>query len=111
MPFLRIRRNWQITVKTTHTISLDIREGFFNDTMSLYVDDALLATIKAGLLGWRGYHLFDVDGRILELRWVWSLMSGNPQSIVIMHKGRILAQYGSDRAAEDDILENEAIDD
>lgn len=106
MPFLRIRQNWQITVKTTHMLHLDVKEGFFNDTMRLYIDDALIVTAKAGMSGRQGYELFEMDGRTHELRWVWSLMSGNPSSIVIMHKGRILAQYGSDRAAEDDILES-----
>lgn len=107
MPFLRIRRNWQITGKSMHTVSLDVREGFFNDTMNLYIDDALVRTAKAGISGFRGYELFELDGRTHELRWVWSMFTGNPKSIVIMHKGRILAQYGSDRAAEDDILESE----
>ena len=105
MPFLRIRQNWQITVKTTHMFHLDVTEGFANDTMRLYVDDELVVTAKAGLSGTKGYELFEVDGRTFELRWVWSLLSGNPQSIVVMHKGRILAQYGSDRAAQDDIIE------
>jgi len=104
MPFIRIRRNWQITAKTIHTISIDIREGFFNDTMRLYPDDELLASVKAGLSGVQGYRLFDVDGRTFELRWVWNMLIGNPESVVIMHKGRILAQYGSDRAAKDDVL-------
>lgn len=107
MPFLNIRQNWQITVKSTHMFHLHVKEGFFNDTMRLYVDDELVVTAKAGMSGWRGYELFEVDGRTFELRWVWSFMSGNPQSILIMHKGRILAKYGSERAAEDDILESE----
>ena len=104
MPFWRIRKNWHLTVKTPHTLHLYIREGFFNDTVELYVDDALATTVHAGISAMQGVQLFDIDGRTHELRWVWSWLTGNPISIVIMHKGRILAQYGSDRAAQDDIL-------
>lgn len=51
--------------------------------------------------------LFEVDGRTFELRWVWNMWIGNPESIVIMHKGRVLAQYGSDRAAQDEIIKRD----
>ncbi|GAB5490413.1 MAG: hypothetical protein Phog2KO_06280 [Phototrophicaceae bacterium] len=105
MPYLRIRQNWQITVKESHTFHLDVKEGFANDTLKLFVDDELVVKAKAGISGWKGYALFDVDGRTHELRWSWNMWSGNPESIVVMHKGRILAQYGSDRASEDDIIE------
>lgn len=105
MPFIRIKRNWQLAGKEMRTVSLDVREGFFNDTMRLYVDDVLVATEKAGMAGRAGYTLFEIDGRTHELRWVWSFLSGNPISIVIMRKGRILAQYGNDRAAEDAIYD------
>lgn len=104
MPYVRIRENWQLTVKTPHIIHLDVREGFFNDSIELYVDDERVVTATAGVSSWQGYSLFDIDGRTHELRWVWSWLSGNPKSIVIMHKGRILAQYGSDRASQDDVL-------
>lgn len=107
MPFRRIRQNWQVTVKDTHTFHLDVKEGFANDTLKFYVDDELKITAKAGMSGTQGYELFEVDGRTFELRWVWNLWIGNPVSIVVMHKGRILAQYGSDRAAQDDIIESE----
>lgn len=104
MPFIRIKKNWQVVVKTPHTFHLDIREGFFNDTLRLYVDDALAVEAQAGISGFQDYALFDVDGRTHELRWKWNIWTGNPESIVVMHKGRILARYGSDRAAQDDIL-------
>lgn len=104
MPFIRIKKNWQVVVKTPHTFHLDIREGFFNDTLRLYVDDTLAVEAQAGINGFQGYALFDVDGRTHELRWKWNFWTGNPESIVVMHKGRILARYGSDRAAQDDIL-------
>ncbi|MEM9951461.1 MAG: hypothetical protein AAF846_07670 [Chloroflexota bacterium] len=107
MPFLRIRENWQLIVKEPHTIHLYIKEGFLHDTIKLFVDDELVVAAKAGVTGWQGYALFDIDGRTHELRWVWNMLTGNPSSIVIMHKDRILAQYGSDRASQDDILDLE----
>lgn len=106
MPFLRIRKNWQFQVKTTHQIHLYIKEGFWNDTILLYVDDELVVSDNIDLLRLKDYALFDIDGRTHELRWIWSFWTGNPNSIVVMHKGRILAQYGNDRAAKDDILES-----
>lgn len=104
MPFIRIKKNWQVTVKTPHTFHLYVKEGFFNDTIQLYIDEDLVVEAKAGVSGWKGYTLFDVDGRTMELRWVWSLLTGNPVSILVMHKDRIIAQYGSDAAAKDDVL-------
>ncbi|MGJ3238419.1 MAG: hypothetical protein ACFE0Q_06915 [Anaerolineae bacterium] len=106
MPFWRIRENWQITFKTTHHLHLLVREGFFRDTILLYLDDQQVVNAHAGINGWHGYTLFEIDGRTVALRWAWSLLSGNPKSIVITHKGRILAQYGSDQAADDVILED-----
>ena len=106
MPYLRIRKNWQFQVKTTHQIHLYIKEGFWNDTISLYVDDKLLVIDKINLLRLRDYALFEIDGRTHELRWIWSKWTGNPSSIVVMHKGRIIAQYGDDRAAKDNWFED-----
>lgn len=51
--------------------------------------------------------LFEVDGRIFELRWIWGFFSGNPKSIVIVYKGRTLARYGSDQAAQIELEESE----
>jgi len=106
MPFYKIRRNWQIQARTTHTVHLHVREGFFNDKIYLYVDDQQVVEAQAGLVGASGYALFEIDGRTHEFRWIWNMLIGNPTSIVIMHKGHILAQYGSDRAAQDDILDS-----
>jgi hypothetical protein len=85
---------------------LYIKEGFWNDTISLYVDDKLLVIDKINLLRLRDYALFEIDGRTHELRWIWSMWTGNPSSIVVMHKGRIIAQYGDDRAAKDNWFED-----
>lgn len=106
MPYLRIRKSWQITVKDSHNFHLAVKEGIVNDSLKLFVDYELVVKAKAGMSGRKGYALFDVDGRTHELRWFWNMWSGNPESILVMHKGRILAQYGSDRASEDDIIED-----
>jgi hypothetical protein len=105
MPYFRITHNWQITVKKPHWFRLELREGFFRDDIRLYVDDELAATgeIRAfPLIRLKGATLFDVDGRTFELKWEWNFWTGNPKSLVIMHKGRILAQYGNDSAAKID---------
>jgi len=107
MPYGRLQQHWVVPVKTEHQFYLDVREGFFKDTLSLSVDEKLKAQGTASIGKLKDYALFDVDGRTFALRWVWGMWSGNPLSIVIMHKGRILAQYGNDRAAQDDVVEHE----
>lgn len=105
MPYFRIKENWHINMKTPHTLFLDVREGFFWDTLRLYVNDSLLAEATITVFRKQGYRLFDIDGRTLELRWLWDHLGGNPLSIILMHKDRILIQYGSDAAAKLDFEE------
>lgn len=105
MPYLRFKRTWAIQMKTMHHVHLHVTEGFFNDRIRLYVDDYLAVDRQAGVTtGMTGYELFTIDGRELVLCWAWHWLTGNPLSIVILHKDRILARYGTDRAAQDDIL-------
>lgn len=104
MPYGRIQQKWTITIKHPHDFFLDVREGFFNDTLELYVDDWLVAEGRAGAVSLKDRVTFEVDGRILELRWVWGWFTGHPRSIVILYRGRILAQVGDDYAAQDSVL-------
>ncbi|MGB1286291.1 MAG: hypothetical protein ACPG7F_07160 [Aggregatilineales bacterium] len=106
MPYWRIRQTWQITMKTPHTVHLLLKEGWFRDTILLYVDDRLVLETRVFVTSrqFKGKMPFEIDGRILELRWHWSIWSGNPTSIVIMYKDRVLAQYGDDRTAHDDLF-------
>lgn len=99
MPYGRMKREWQITIKEPHDFFLDIREGFFNDTLQLYVDEWLVVEGRAGAVGLKDHVQFEVDGRILEMRWVWGWLTGHPRSIVIQYRGRVLAQIGDDYAA------------
>lgn len=99
MPYGRIKRELSITVKEPHTFLIDIQEGFFNDTLRLYVDGQLVVEGIAGMSILKDYVGFEVDGRILELRWVWSWWTGHPRSIVIQYRDRVLAQIGDDYAA------------
>jgi hypothetical protein len=99
--YFSLTETWTISVKTPHEFRIHAVEGFFEDNLRLYVDDELVAHAKVNLFSIKGYQIFDVDGRTLELRWLWGMLAGNPVSIVIMHKGRILAQYGNDKAAND----------
>lgn len=101
MPFLRINKEWDFPVKEQHHVRLEVREGFFNDTMRLYVDGYLVVEARAGMVGATGYRDFEIDGRIFQLRWIWNMFTGNPSSIVIVYNGRIFAKVGNDRAAHD----------
>lgn len=101
MPFLRIDKSWDFQVKELHNVRLDVREGFFNDMMRLYIDGYLVVTAKAGLVGARGSETFEIDGRLFQMRWIWNMWTGNPASIVIVYNERIFAQIGTDRAAWD----------
>lgn len=101
MPFLRIQRDWDFQVKEMHHLRLLVREGFFNDTLELYLDGMLVASARAGLSGWKGSTSFDIDGRLFELRWEWNMITGNPASIMVTYGERVFAQYGSDAALRD----------
>jgi hypothetical protein len=103
MPYVRLQQQWHITVKDPHTLLLDVREGIFRDKLQLFVDSILATEAIASVWRPKGYRLIDVDGRTLELRWIWDRLGGNPISIILMHKERILAQYGSDAAAQFEI--------
>jgi hypothetical protein len=106
--YFRMTHNWEIAVKTPHMFRLELREGLFRDTLRLFVDDELMTTGTASTLNPNGVRLFDVDGRTFELKWEWHRWLGDPKSIVLMHKGRILARYGGDSAAKidfDDFLD------
>ncbi len=98
MPFLRIQRDWDFQVKELHHLKLVVREGFFNDTIELYLDGMLVVSARAGYSGWEGVQPFDIDGRTFELRWVWNLLTGNPASIMVTYDERIFAQFGNDSA-------------
>lgn len=99
MPFFRIEQEWSIQAKTTHKVKLLITEGMFRDEMHLFVDDVLVLRIWASYANMRGIKPFEVDGRPFELCWWWGFW-GNPVSIVVRYKERILAQYGTSRAAD-----------
>lgn len=101
MPFLRITREWDFQVKEMHTVRLEVQEGFFNDTMRVFVDGYEAVKTKAGMSAVRGSVPFEIDGRTFDLAWVWNMWTGNPASIVIAYDGRVFAQVGTDRALRD----------
>lgn len=100
MPFLRITEEWDFQVKEMHNVRLDVREGFFNDTLRLYVDGYEVVQAKAGLIAVKGSVPFEIDGRVFDLMWIWNMWTGNPASIVIAYNGRVFAQVGSDKALQ-----------
>ena len=102
--YFSLTETWIIDIKTRHEFRIHAVEGFFEDNLRLYVDEEIVAHAKVNAFRTKGYALFDVDGRTLELRWVWSMLAGDPVSIVVMHKGRVLAQYGTAKAAIDSVV-------
>lgn len=104
MPYIRINEEWTMPVKGEHHFRLDVREGFFNDVLRLYVDDEEVATGNINLFHLKGMTSFMVEGRFFELRWIWNRWTGNPLSIVIMRNGMMLAMYGCEEAARDDLF-------
>ena len=102
MPYIRINEEWTMPIKTDHHFRLDVREGFINDKLKLLVDDEVVATGTINMWNLKGVTSFMVEGRMFELRWIWSWWTGNPLSIVVMRNGRMLAMYGCEEAAKDD---------
>lgn len=104
MPYFRINEEWEMPVKTVHYFRLHVSEGFFRDTLNLYVDDEIVATGTITMFDLKGMTSFLVDGRLFELRWIWNMWTGNPLSIVIMRHDKMMAMYGCEEAAKDDAL-------
>jgi hypothetical protein len=101
MPYIRIKERWTMPVKNEHQFRLDVREGFWRDRLDLYVDDELVATGIINMFELKGMTSFIVDEQVFELRWIWSMWTGNPLSIVVMRHGKMLAMYGCEEAADD----------
>lgn len=104
MPFIRLKRTWSVQMRTMHQVHLHLSEGFVRDRLRLYVDEDLVLEARPSFYNMKGLELFEIDGREVELRWLWSFWTGNPESIVLVHKGHLLAQVGSDRALDDSLF-------
>jgi hypothetical protein len=102
--YFSLTESWIIHIKGRHEFRIHAIEGIFEDNLRLFVDEELVAHVKVNMFRLKGYQLFEVDGRTLEFRWLWSWLAGDPVSIVVMHKGRILAQFGDNKAADDVLI-------
>lgn len=107
MPFVRIEKTWDITLRRPHKFKIVVTEAWFSvyDKIELFVDDIkpfpqiqVPSYTQPG-----GFYSFVVDGYQLEICWLWkgnAFFGTNPASILIMKDCHILAQYGSSEAVD-----------
>lgn len=99
-----LRRWWTNTyelepqVKIKSIFRLLQHEGAFTDENELLIDGIPIIVFEAGTAHWKGVIRFEHYDKPYELRFNYSIWSGNPKSAVILQNDRILAQYGNDSA-------------
>ena len=99
-----LRRWWTNTydlepqVKIKNQFQLAQHEGFFTDENELIVNGVPVIAFEAGMNCLAGVIEFTLYDKPYELRFNYSMWSGNPRSIIILQSGRILAQYGDTSA-------------
>ncbi len=99
-----LRRWWTNTyefepkVKIKSTFLLLQHEGMFTDENELLMDGIPIIAFEAGTSNWKGVIRFEHYDKPYELRFNYSIWSGNPKSAIILQNDRILAQYGNDSA-------------
>lgn len=94
-----IEFTWTINVAKPHQVIVRRVAGKLSDTLSVTVDGTqVLSVPSGGFSASRGRHQFTIDDSQLELRWIWSGMTGDPAAIVLMEKEKILASSGTPEA-------------
>ena len=80
-------------------IQIIVRDGFFQDTMSVYINNKLVGQGKVGMLNPKGGEEFSVNGQIVIIKWMYNAwMGGKPKSLIISDGEKVIAQYGHDTA-------------
>lgn|GEM_PF-2146396 len=104
MPKL-LRRWWTNTydlepqVKIKNQFQLAQHEGLLTDENELIVNGEPVLAFEAGMSnGLAGMIKFTLYDKPYELRFNYSMWSGNPRSVIILQNGRLLAQYGDTSA-------------
>ncbi len=94
-----IELEWKFTIKSPHKILVRRKAGLFIDRIEAVLDgDNLIMSRQAASWKQRGRHKFIVDDCPMEICWKWNLF-GNPESIMVLANGEVIAQYGSSKAA------------
>jgi len=87
---------WTVNVVKQHQVTVKRTAGSFTDTLSVTVDGQQVYSGPAGgFSANRGRHQFMLDERPVELRWVWSDMTGDPAALVLMQGETVLASSGT----------------
>ena len=99
-----LRRWWTNTydlepqVKIKNQFQLAQHEGMLTDENELLVNGQSLIAFEAGMNALKGRLCFELHDKPYELRFNYSMWSGNPKSLIVLQNNQILAQYGDDSA-------------
>ena len=82
-----------------HNIQIVVKDGFFQDTMSIYINDQLASQGKVGMLNPKGGEEISTDGQSIIVKWLYNAwVGGKPKSLIISNDKQIITQYGNDNA-------------
>jgi len=98
----RIDIRWPISLDgTSHEVRLVRVGGFFTDSLQVMVDGAEAADLPAGgFTAPTGAHRFAVGDHEVEVRWIWSTLSGDPKVLLLLDPATkaVLASTGDPAA-------------
>lgn len=85
-------------IKIKNEFQLAQHEGMLTDENELLMNGEPVVAFEAGVNGLKGSLFFDLHDKPYELRFNYSMWTGNPRSLLLFQNGRIIAQYGDDSA-------------
>lgn len=103
MGMKRIDLRWTVSLNGDHEVRLVREPGFFTDSLQVLVDGTQVADVPAGgFAAGGGTHRFSVGGHPVELRWVWSALTGDPKAIVLLDSDQkaVLASTGESEVVD-----------
>lgn len=96
-----IKTERNIEIEDVHKVRLIVKDSFFHDTLSLYVDGVLKVQQDIGFGKLNGQVVFEIEGRKFMLKYLWrGAINGHPVSVVLERNNKTLVLYGSDLASK-----------
>jgi hypothetical protein len=98
-----IQFTWNVTVNEPHKIVVTRIARIWSDILEIELDDRTIASPTAGIivglgLGRRSQKIL-VEDQLMELHWKYS-SAGDPESIVLVCDGKMIARYGKTSAVK-----------
>lgn len=99
-----IQFTWNILVKEYHQVTVTRIGHPWTDTLEVALDGKTIVSRTVGPIQGMGIsggqQRLYVDGCQIEMRWKYNGSTNDPDSIVLIRDNKIIAQYGTQRAAK-----------